>query len=142
MRGFLDIRDTVACVRLAVEHPAQPGEFRVFNQFTEQFACRRARRAGRPASGRADATIERLDNPRVEAEGHYYHAAHTKLLDLGLRPHLLADTLIDSLLRRRRRAPRSDRPHGHPAHDLLAQGSQHHRTGALTSVPTSPTATT
>src|SRR6204780_5066558 len=37
-RGFLDIRDTVRCVELACINPARPGEFRVFNQFTEQFS--------------------------------------------------------------------------------------------------------
>src|SRR5437870_10495489 len=37
-RGYLDIRDTLACITLALEHPADPGEFRVFNQFTEQFS--------------------------------------------------------------------------------------------------------
>ena len=37
-RGFLDIRDTVRCVELACLNPAKPGEFRVFNQFTEQFS--------------------------------------------------------------------------------------------------------
>src|SRR6478736_1845837 len=36
-RGFLNIRDTLACVELAVTNPAGRGEFRVFNQFTEQF---------------------------------------------------------------------------------------------------------
>ena len=97
-RGFLDVRDTVACVRLAIEHPAQPGEFRVFNQFTEQFSVAElAALVARAWPG--DVTIEQLDNPRVEAEGHYYRAAHTKLLDLGLHPHLLADTLIDSLFK-------------------------------------------
>ena len=43
--------------------------------------------------------IEEVDNPRVEAEGHYYRAAHTGLLDLGLVPHLLSDTLIGSMFR-------------------------------------------
>ena len=37
-RGFLDIRDTVRCIELAVNNPAASGEFRVFNQFTEQFS--------------------------------------------------------------------------------------------------------
>src|ERR1700729_4665115 len=37
-RGFLDIRDTVRCVELACLNPAGKGEFRVFNQFTEQFS--------------------------------------------------------------------------------------------------------
>ena len=37
-RGFLDIRDTVRCIELACLHPADRGECRVFNQFTEQFS--------------------------------------------------------------------------------------------------------
>ena len=32
--------------------------------------------------------IEHVENPRVEAEEHYYNAVHTKLLDLGLKPDL------------------------------------------------------
>ena len=52
-RGFLNIRDTLQCVELAVDNPAELGEFRVFNQFTEQFSRRRARRAGQASGGRA-----------------------------------------------------------------------------------------
>ena len=37
-RGFLNIRDTIQCVELAAANPADRGEFRVFNQFTEQFS--------------------------------------------------------------------------------------------------------
>jgi UDP-sulfoquinovose synthase len=44
------------------------------------------------------ATIQHLDNPRVEKEAHYYNAAHSKLIDLGLQPHFLSDTLIDSVM--------------------------------------------
>ena len=40
-----------------------------------------------------------MPNPRVEAEEHYYNAKRTKLVDLGLEPHLLNDNLIDSLLK-------------------------------------------
>ena len=42
--------------------------------------------------------IQHLADPRVEAEVHYYNAKHTKLIDLGLKPRLLSDTLIDSVL--------------------------------------------
>jgi UDP-sulfoquinovose synthase len=42
--------------------------------------------------------VEALPNPRVEADAHYYNAAHTKLLDLGLAPHYLADATVASLL--------------------------------------------
>src|SRR5262249_26288534 len=39
-RGIINLVDTVQCVRLAAENPAGPGEFRVFNQFTEQMSVR------------------------------------------------------------------------------------------------------
>jgi UDP-sulfoquinovose synthase len=44
-----------------------------------------------------DVRIESIDNPRVEAEEHYYNAKHTKLLDLGLQPHYLSETLVESM---------------------------------------------
>ena len=96
-RGLLDIRDTVECIRIACEHPASPGEFRVFNQFTEEFTVRAIAEKIRDAAG-GDVTIATVDNPRVEADAHYYHAAHSGLVELGLEPHLLSDTLVDSLL--------------------------------------------
>ena len=94
-RGFLDIRDTLACVELAIRHPAQSGEFRVFNQFTESFSVNEL--AGKVSSA-GGAEIVHLDDPRVELEEHYYRAAHTKLLDLGLLPFLLDDDLLSDLL--------------------------------------------
>lgn len=99
-RGFLDIRDTVRCVEIACEHPAAPGEFRVFNQFTEQFSvldlARMVETAGKKLGLRVK--IDHLPDPRVEAEEHYYNAKHSKLADLGLKAHLLSDSLLDSLM--------------------------------------------
>lgn len=99
-RGFLDIRDTVGCIELAIRNPAGPGEYRVFNQFTEQFSVGQLAEMVKQAGAELgiDATIEHVPNPRVEAEEHYYNAAHTKLLDLGLQPHYLSESLLDSLL--------------------------------------------
>ncbi|HEX2049497.1 MAG TPA: NAD-dependent epimerase/dehydratase family protein [Actinomycetota bacterium] len=99
-RGFLNIVDTLQCVRLAVENPAAPGEFRVFNQFTEQFSVRDlAERVVRVGTEMGFAVqVEALPDPRVEAEEHYYNAAHTKLLELGLRPHLLDDGVVEHLI--------------------------------------------
>jgi UDP-sulfoquinovose synthase len=96
-RGYLNIVDTIRCVELAAEHPAAEGEFRVFNQFTEQFSvaelAQLVQRAGREHG--LEVVVDHLDNPRVEMEEHYYNAKHSKLLDLGLRPHLLSETLIE-----------------------------------------------
>lgn len=99
-RGFLDIRDTIRCVELACLHPAAPGECRVFNQFTEQFSvlelANLVQTAGEKMGLRVE--IDHLPDPRVESEEHYYNAKHSKLMDLGLEPHLLSDSLLDSLM--------------------------------------------
>jgi len=99
-RGFLDLRDTVRCIEIACMNPAARGECRVFNQFTEQFSVLElakmvqaaARKMGLPVE------IDFLPPPRVEAESHYYNARHSKLIDLGLEPHYLSDSLLDSLM--------------------------------------------
>jgi UDP-sulfoquinovose synthase len=94
---MLDIRDTLACVELAVTNPPDKGEYRVFNQFTESFSVlQMAEMVAQSCSG--PVTIEHIDDPRVEKEEHYYRAAHTKLLDLGLVPHLLGTSTIRALL--------------------------------------------
>jgi len=95
-RGLLDIRDTVECIRLAAENPAQPGEFRVFNQMTESMSVLDIAKLVADLHPNA-VQVEHLDNPRVEAESHYYKVTHTGLVELGLEPHLLSDTLLTSL---------------------------------------------
>ncbi|HEY1678536.1 MAG TPA: NAD-dependent epimerase/dehydratase family protein [Candidatus Sulfotelmatobacter sp.] len=99
-RGFLDIRDTVRCIELACLNPAARGEFRVFNQFTEQFSVLELARMVKVAGDRMglNGMIDHLPDPRVEAEQHYYNAKHTKLAELGLKPHLLSESLLDSLI--------------------------------------------
>jgi UDP-sulfoquinovose synthase len=95
-RGILDIRDTVRCVQLACENPAERGEFRVFNQMTESLSVKEIAETVRRCFPN-DVEIRYLDNPRVEHEEHYYNVTHTGLVELGLVPHLLSDTLITSL---------------------------------------------
>jgi UDP-sulfoquinovose synthase len=99
-RGFLNIMDTLRCVELSVLNPPAAGEYRVFNQLTETFAVNdlalKVQEAGK-AFG-LDVQIEHTPNPRVEKEQHYYNVKHTKLLELGLKPHFLSEELIQSLL--------------------------------------------
>jgi UDP-sulfoquinovose synthase len=100
-RGFLNIRDTLQCVELAAQNPPDLGEFRVFNQFTEQFSVAElaelVRRSG--AELGYEVAVHNYPNPRIEAERHYYNATNTKLIDLGLRPHYLGEELVRSMLR-------------------------------------------
>ena len=99
-RGFLNIRDTLQCVELAVSHPAEPGEMRVFNQFTETFSVIELAEAVQSAAADLGygVEIDHVENPRVELEQHYYNPTHTKLLDLGLEPRLLSDELVATML--------------------------------------------
>jgi UDP-sulfoquinovose synthase len=99
-RGFLNIRDTLQCVELAAENPAERGEFRVFNQFTEQFSVGQLAELVKQAGEHLgySVQIDHVENPRVELEDHYYNAAHTKLLDLGLKPTLLGEELVESII--------------------------------------------
>jgi UDP-sulfoquinovose synthase len=100
-RGFLNIRDTLRCVELAILNPPQAGEFRVFNQFTETFNVLQLAEMVQQEGSKLgfDVQVQHLPNPRVEAEQHYYNPTHRKLIDLGLTPHLLSDVLLDSMLR-------------------------------------------
>jgi len=98
-RGFLDIRDTMQCIELSILNPPRPGEYRVFNQFTEQFTVAQLAELVKEVSRKKGIMVEitHPEDPRVEAEEHYYNAKHTKLLDLGLKPHYLSDVLLDSV---------------------------------------------
>ena len=84
-RGYLNIRDTVQCLRIATENPAGEGELRVFNQFTETFSVNDlAERVVAAAQGlQLRPTIEHLENPRVEREEHYYNPVHQGLIRTG-----------------------------------------------------------
>ena len=99
-RGILNIRDTLRCVELATLNPAEKGEFRVFNQITEQFSmidlanmvAKAATAVGFPVE------ISHVANPRVEQEAHYYNVVHSGLRNLGLEPHLLTDAVLRDMI--------------------------------------------
>ena len=95
-RGYLNIKDTLNCVRLSVENPADWGELRIFNQFTETFSVNDLAEKVREAGNQLELNvkIEHVQNPRIEAESHYYNPIHTGLIDLGLKPHYLSEEVL------------------------------------------------
>jgi len=99
-RGFLNITDTLQCVRLAVQNPANKSEFRVMNQFTEIFSVNELAEKVKFAAKKLgiDVTIKNYPNPRKEAEEHYYNAKNTNLLSLGLQPNYLTEKVITEML--------------------------------------------
>ncbi len=100
-RGFLNIRDTLQCVELAVTNPAdarrvprlQPVHRAVHGRRARPSSCKRA-----AAETGHEVEIRNYPNPRIEVEEHYYNATNTKLHDLGLEPHHLGEELVRSML--------------------------------------------
>ena len=109
VRGIIEIRDTVRCLELACENRAERGEFRVFNQMTQSLSITQMAETIAKVSPEK-VTIEHLANPRVEEEGHHYNVVHSGLVELGLDPHLLSDTLIESLFEITKRFAHRVRP--------------------------------
>jgi len=100
IRGYLNIIDTLKCVRLALENPANPGELRIFNQLTETFSVKQLATMVQDAGTAMGlkVRIENIANPRKEAEEHYYNPAYTGLKDLGLEPTLLTGEILQSMM--------------------------------------------
>jgi UDP-sulfoquinovose synthase len=87
-RGFLPLRDSVQCLRLAVENPPPKGEYRVFNQFEETYDITQLALKVQKVAATLGAAVQvhNLENPRTELEEHYYNPDHKHLLNLGYRP--------------------------------------------------------
>lgn len=99
-RSFLNIRDTLNCVELAVKNPPGEGEYRVFNQFTEIFSLKELAELVVRAADHlgVKAQIQFLENPRMETQDHHFAPRNDHLLSLGLDPIRLSDALIDDIM--------------------------------------------
>ncbi|MGD9332688.1 MAG: NAD-dependent epimerase/dehydratase family protein, partial [Desulfobacterales bacterium] len=99
-RGYLNIKDTLNCIRLAIETPVAGGEMRILNQFTETFSVHqlasRVEQVGHQMGLKV--TLDHIENPRKEAEEHYYNPRHSGLLEMGLEPNYLTDSVIAQML--------------------------------------------
>jgi UDP-sulfoquinovose synthase len=100
VRGYLNLRDTMQCIRLALDEPTPSGELRIMNQFTETFSVNElAERVQRVGVGLGlDVEIRSIANPRKEAEAHYYNPSHSALLDLGLEPTYMTDEVLSAMM--------------------------------------------
>lgn len=101
-RGYLNLRDTLQCVRLAAENPADKGQLKIYNQLTETFTVNEIAEKVKSVgdSMGLGVAIKAIENPRKEREEHYYNPTHSGLTDLGLKPHYMTDDVIASMLER------------------------------------------
>jgi nucleoside-diphosphate-sugar epimerase len=89
-RGYLSLTDSVQCLMLAIEHPAQPGEYRTWNQLDKAYSVVEiAHKIDIVCRGRfgIETTIEHIDTPRIEKTCDFYYDVVTdKLKLLGFNP--------------------------------------------------------
>ncbi len=108
-RGFLALEDSMQSLTIAVEHPPEPGEYRVLNQFDAAYSINELAEITFRVATELDLhpTIEHPPDPRVELEQHYYNPLHDKLIALGYhRTRELSEVMREifhDLLRYRRR---------------------------------------
>lgn len=99
-RGYLNLIDTMQCINLALENPVKKGELRILNQFTETFSVNElAQLVQRAAEAmNIDVKIKKQKNPRLEKEDHYYNPENTGLIELGLKPNYMTETVLGGIL--------------------------------------------
>ena len=86
-RGFLSLNDSIQCISLLIDNPPKDGEYRVVNQFDQQFSIMELAKMIKSIGNDLGLNVEikNKENPRKEAEEHYYKADHKILVDLGFQ---------------------------------------------------------
>ena len=100
-RGYLNIQDTLQCVHRSTDTPAQKGELRIFNQIMETFSVSELAELTQTVGNKLghEVEIKRIENPRKEAEEHYYNPTYQGLIGIGVEPHYLTEDVMAQMLR-------------------------------------------
>jgi len=104
LEDFLALNDSIQCISLLLEKPAEMKEYRVVNQFDQQYNITELAEKIKTIGNKKGLNVKigRFENPRVEKEKNYYKADHNKLRELGFRPtHEIDDELsimLDDLM--------------------------------------------
>ena len=100
-RGYLNIKDTLQCVAAAESHPADKGKLKIYNQIMETFTANELAELTQKVGNRLGYTvkIQHIENPRKEAEEHYYNPTYQGLQDIGVVPHLLDEETMEKMFK-------------------------------------------
>ena len=96
IRGYINILDSIECIKIAMKNKPKRGELKIYNQFTEQFSVLELAELVRKSLKKINinVNIKKVKNPRVEKEKHYYNAKHSNLKKLGLKANKLNEKMI------------------------------------------------
>lgn len=100
-RGYLNIKDTLQCIEASEKTPADKGELRIFNQIMETFTANELADLTKKVGDSLgyNVQIDHLENPRKEAEEHYYNPKYQGLQDIGVIPHLLTEKVMTQMFK-------------------------------------------
>lgn len=100
-RGFLPLKDSIQCLTLALEQPPEEGEYRTLNQFENIYSINDLAYMVYECAASLDikSSVRYHNNPRVEADKHYYNPAHQKLFDMGYAPTTNIQNEITELIK-------------------------------------------
>ena len=100
-RGYLNIKDTLQCIHISEKNSADKGELRIFNQIMETFSANElADKVEKVGSSLGyEVKVDHLENPRKEAEEHYYNPTYQGLIELGVKPHYLTDEVMEGIFK-------------------------------------------
>lgn len=98
-RGYINIRDTLQCIHKSSTNPPKKGSLKIYNQIMETFSvnelAEKVKKVGRSLGYHVE--IKSVENPRKEAEEHYYNPTYQGLIELGVVPHYLTDDVLNGM---------------------------------------------
>ncbi len=99
-RGYINLKDTIQCISLALKNKAKKGKLEIYNQFTESLTVNQIADKVINAAKKLNikANVRHIKNPRKEKEIHHYNIRNTSLKRLGLRPNLLTQKSIVDMM--------------------------------------------
>jgi len=98
-RGYLNIKDTLQCIAASEKTPADKGELRIMNQIMETFTANELAELTKKVGDKLgyEVKIDHIENPRKEAEEHYYNPTYQGLQDIGVKPHYLTEAVMQKM---------------------------------------------
>lgn len=100
-RGYLNIKDALQCIEASVKTPADQGELRIYNQIMETFSANELADLTQKVGNKLgyNVNVDHIENPRKEAEEHYYNPTYQGLQDIGVNPHFLTEEVMESMFK-------------------------------------------
>ena len=99
--GLIRVNNAIQCIHMSEKRLAKKGELRIFNQIMETLSVNQLAEKVQRVRGNLgyDVKVDHIENPRREAEEHYYNPTYQGLIEIGVEPHYLTDEVMEGMMR-------------------------------------------